>query len=170
MEDAKYVFEAKTIQRMELLVLSTLNWKMNPVTPLSFFDHIVRRLGLKTHSHWEFLGRCEHLLLSIIAGEEQRMVPCWLLGIFAFVWITFDIDIPIGCFFFSDSRFVCYLPSILATATMMHVIKEVEPCNHLEYQNQLMEVLKISEVCVDDSLSAYNSFLLRWGNDWFDCI
>nr|QYW07127.1 cyclin D3-2 [Dimocarpus longan] len=115
-EDAKYVFEAKTIQRMELLVLSALKWKMNPVTPLSFFDHIVRRLGLKTHLHWEFLRRCERLLLSIIA----------------------------------DSRFMLYLPSILATATMMHVIKEVEPCNHLEYQNQLMGVLKISEGVVNE--------------------
>ncbi|KAL4275973.1 hypothetical protein AHAS_Ahas20G0160700 [Arachis hypogaea] len=34
-EDAKYVFESKTIQRMELLILSTLNWKMHPVTPHS---------------------------------------------------------------------------------------------------------------------------------------
>ncbi|KAI8016423.1 Cyclin-D3-1 [Camellia lanceoleosa] len=29
-EDSSYVFEAKTIQRMEMLVLSTLQWKMNP--------------------------------------------------------------------------------------------------------------------------------------------
>ena len=46
-EDNEYVFEAKTIQRMELLVLSTLQWTMNPVTPLSFIDLIIRRLGLK---------------------------------------------------------------------------------------------------------------------------
>ena len=51
-------------------------------------------------------------------------------------------------FFISDSRSVSYLPSILATATMLHVIKEVEPRNQLEYQNQLMAVLKTSEVCM----------------------
>ncbi|KAH0717285.1 hypothetical protein KY290_016366 [Solanum tuberosum] len=45
----KYVFEAKTIQKIELLVLSTLKWKMNPVTPLSFIDHIIRRFGLMTN-------------------------------------------------------------------------------------------------------------------------
>ncbi|KAL3627083.1 cyclin [Castilleja foliolosa] len=65
-EDAKYVFEAKTIQRMELLVLSGLKWRMNPVTPLSFLDHIIRRLGLKSYTHWEFLRSCENLLLSVI--------------------------------------------------------------------------------------------------------
>ena len=31
------MFEVKTIQRIELLVLSTLQWKVNPVTPTSFF-------------------------------------------------------------------------------------------------------------------------------------
>ena len=39
-----------------------------------------------------------------------------------------------------------YLPSILATVTMLHVIKEVDPCNQLESQNQLMAVLKTNEV------------------------
>ncbi|KDP31992.1 hypothetical protein JCGZ_12453 [Jatropha curcas] len=110
-EESKYVFEAKTMKRMELLVLSTLQWRMNPVTPISFFDHIIRRLGLKNHLHWEFLRRCERLLLSVIA----------------------------------DSRFTSYLPSIFATAIMLHVIKEVEACNQVEYQNQLMAVIKISE-------------------------
>lgn len=110
-EESKYVFEAKTIQRMELMVLSTLQWKMNPVTPISFLDHIIRRLGLKTHLHWEFLKRCELLLLSIV----------------------------------SDWRFVRYLPSVLATATMLHVINQIEPCNPIDYQNQLLSVLKISK-------------------------
>lgn len=65
-EESKYVFEAKTIQRMELLVLSTLKWKMNPVTPISFVDHITRRFGLITNLHLEFLRRCERVILSII--------------------------------------------------------------------------------------------------------
>ncbi|XP_065863687.1 cyclin-D3-1-like isoform X1 [Euphorbia lathyris] len=110
-EESKYVFEAKTIKRMVLLVLSTLQWRMNPVTPICFFDHIIRRLGLKNHLHWEFLKRCELLLLSVI----------------------------------SDSRFMSYVPSILATAIMLHVIKEVEPFSQMEYQNKLLDVIKISE-------------------------
>ncbi|XP_027362246.1 cyclin-D3-2-like [Abrus precatorius] len=69
-EESKFVFEPKTIQRMELLVLSTLKWKMNPVTPISFFQHLVTRLGLKSHLHWEFLCRCERVLLSVIADSR----------------------------------------------------------------------------------------------------
>ncbi|PPR98160.1 hypothetical protein GOBAR_AA22513 [Gossypium barbadense] len=48
-EETKYVLEAKTIQRMEILVLSSLQWKMNPITPFSFLDYITRRLGIKDY-------------------------------------------------------------------------------------------------------------------------
>ncbi|KAE8707041.1 Cyclin-D3-2 [Hibiscus syriacus] len=105
------VFDSNTIQRMELLVLSILQWRMNPVTPISFFNHITSRLGLKIHLHLEFIRRCERLLLFLIA----------------------------------DSRFMLYIPSILASATMLHVIKEIEPCHYLEYQKQLIGVLKTCE-------------------------
>ncbi|KAK8556752.1 hypothetical protein V6N13_064760 [Hibiscus sabdariffa] len=112
-EESKFVFDSKTIQRMELLVLSTLQWRMNPVTPISFFDHITRRLGLRTHLHWEFLHGCEQLLLILIL--------------------------------IADSKFMLYVPSILAAATMLYVIKEIEPGHNLEYRKQLIWELKTCE-------------------------
>ncbi|KAI5655252.1 hypothetical protein M9H77_32439 [Catharanthus roseus] len=116
-EESKYVFEAKTIQRMEILVLSTLQWKMNPVTSLSFVDFVMRRLGLKNHLCWEFLRRCECLLLSVI----------------------------------SDCRFMCYLPSVMATATMLHVFDSVEPSlSGGEHQKQLFAILGINKDKVEE--------------------
>lgn len=74
-EESKYVFESKTIQRMEILVLSTLEWKMNPVTPLSFLDCIATKLGLFTHISTEFLiRRCHCLLLSLLS--DCRFMSC----------------------------------------------------------------------------------------------
>ncbi|KAH1157701.1 hypothetical protein GLYMA_11G052500v4 [Glycine max] len=73
-EESKFLFEAKTIQRMELLVLSTLEWKMNPVTPISFFQHFLTSLGLKRHLHSESLRRCQRLLLSVIAVAAAIMI------------------------------------------------------------------------------------------------
>lgn len=75
MEGSKYVFEpfeAKTIQRMEILVLSTLKWKMNPVTPLSFLDYFTRRFGLKDYIFGEFLKRCERIILCVISGKPSE--------------------------------------------------------------------------------------------------
>lgn len=115
-EETRYVFEAKTIQRMEILVLSTLQWKMNPVTPISFIDHFTRRLGFKNYFCSEFLSRCECLIVSLI----------------------------------SDSRFMRFLPSVLATATMLHIINTIDPCSETEYQNQLLSNLKIDKDQLDD--------------------
>lgn len=126
-EESKYVFEAKTIQRMEILVLSTLQWKMNPVTPISFLDYIARRLGLQSNFCCEFLKRCECLLLSII----------------------------------SDYRFMCYLPSALASATMLYVISSLEPCIGLEYQDQLLGILGINKDKVEECCSLIQEVATR---------
>lgn len=115
-EDSRYVFEAKTIQRMEILVLSTLQWRMNPVTPLSFLDYITRRLGLKDYLCWEFLRRCERIVLFLI----------------------------------SDIRSMPYLPTVIATATMLHVINGIEPCLGAEYESQLLGILGIDKDKVDN--------------------
>lgn len=46
-----------------------------------------------------------------------------------------------------DSRFVGCLPSVLATATMLHVIDQIEKSDDgVEYKNQLLTVLKTSKV------------------------
>ncbi|KAH7862436.1 hypothetical protein Vadar_004775 [Vaccinium darrowii] len=44
----------------------------------------------------------------------------------------------------TGSRSVCCLPSMLAAATVLHVIKEVEPCHALDYENELMDVLNLN--------------------------
>ncbi|XP_057788120.1 cyclin-D4-1-like isoform X2 [Salvia miltiorrhiza] len=39
-----YIFEPKTIQRMELLVLATLNWRLRSVTPFDYLHHFISML------------------------------------------------------------------------------------------------------------------------------
>ncbi|RWW82572.1 hypothetical protein BHE74_00008955 [Ensete ventricosum] len=81
-EEGGFLFEPKTIRRMEFLVLAALGWRMNPVTPLSFIDHLLPRLCSKDNSAntgsapagiaartRQLVRRCEAALLSVIAGE-----------------------------------------------------------------------------------------------------
>lgn len=68
--ETRYFFEAKTIMKAELMVLSALKWKMHPVTPLSFVDYVIRRLEMKTHLRSIFLARCEGILLSAISDPK----------------------------------------------------------------------------------------------------
>ncbi|KAG6488480.1 hypothetical protein ZIOFF_049723 [Zingiber officinale] len=85
-EDGGFVFEPKTVRRMELLVLSALRWRMNPVTPLSFLHHFFPRLHSKAKSAGTDAGavrrirallrRCEATLLSATAGKwEMGPIP-----------------------------------------------------------------------------------------------
>jgi len=134
-EESRYVFEAKTIKRMEMLVLSNLQWRMNPVTPVSFLDHMIRRLGFKDYNVcFEILRRCESLFLSII----------------------------------SDSKLMCYLPSVLATATMLHVINGVDSSVAVDCQNQLLVALGIDKDKVEDCykliLESTSGFLSHQSN------
>ncbi|CAN1352592.1 CYCD3-1 [Linum perenne] len=91
-EETKYVFEAKTIQRMELLVLSALGWKMHPVTPISFVDHIVRRLGLKSNVHWEFLTRCHSFLLCLVSDSRSVRYPASVLATAAMMHVIDHVE------------------------------------------------------------------------------
>ncbi|KAE8649870.1 hypothetical protein Csa_012413 [Cucumis sativus] len=122
-EENEYFFEAKTITRMEILVLSTLVWRMNPVNPLSFLDYIVRRLGFKDQLCSQLLCKCERLLLSVII----------------------------------DCRFVCFLPSVLATAIIFQVINDIEPHLATKYHNQLMGFLQIDK----DKMEECSRFILE---------
>lgn len=42
--EPQYVFEPKTVQRMELWVMSILNWRLRAVTPFDFLHHFISDL------------------------------------------------------------------------------------------------------------------------------
>ncbi|CAL9181160.1 unnamed protein product [Musa hybrid cultivar] len=43
-ESAKFIFEPRTILRMELLVLNALNWRLRSVTPFAFINFFVHKI------------------------------------------------------------------------------------------------------------------------------
>ncbi|XP_052881490.1 cyclin-D1-1 isoform X2 [Gossypium arboreum] len=65
-EGAKYIFEPKTIQRMELLVLTVLDWRLRSVTPFSFIGFFACKLD-PTGTFLAFLiSRATDIILSNI--------------------------------------------------------------------------------------------------------
>lgn len=50
------------------------------------------------------------------------------------------------CSFIKDCRFISYLPSVIATGVMLHVIDGIEPCIRVQYQSQLLGILGIDKV------------------------
>ncbi|CAO2826244.1 unnamed protein product [Amaranthus hypochondriacus] len=68
--DSKFVFESKTIQRMELLVLSTLEWRMQSVTPFSFIDYFLYKLNGDVMPPKSLIFKATQLILSTIKGID----------------------------------------------------------------------------------------------------
>ncbi|PKU70464.1 cyclin-D3-1 isoform X1 [Dendrobium catenatum] len=68
--EAKFVFEARTIQRMELLLLSTLKWRMHAVTPFSFIDYFLHKLNEGNSPSKLSLSQSVELILSTIRGVD----------------------------------------------------------------------------------------------------
>ncbi|KAJ9177530.1 hypothetical protein P3X46_012741 [Hevea brasiliensis] len=68
--EPKFVFEAKTIQRMELLVLSTLKWRMQALTPCSFLDYFLSKINGDQPLLTSSIIRSLQLILSTIKGID----------------------------------------------------------------------------------------------------
>ncbi|KAF6145548.1 hypothetical protein GIB67_037581 [Kingdonia uniflora] len=69
-EEFKFIFEAKTIQRMELLVLSTLKWRMRVVTPFTFMDYFFRKNNDDLPPPSSQISRLVDLILRLTRGIE----------------------------------------------------------------------------------------------------
>ncbi|KAJ7965787.1 Cyclin [Quillaja saponaria] len=64
--ESKFVFEAITIQRMELLVLSTLRWRMQAITPFSFIDYFLCKISDSQNPPRTSILRSIQVILSTI--------------------------------------------------------------------------------------------------------
>ncbi|GMH00222.1 hypothetical protein Nepgr_002061 [Nepenthes gracilis] len=68
--ESKFIFESKTIQRMELLVLSTLKWRMQSVTPFSLVDYFLCKLNGDQMPPRSSICRSIQLIMSTIKGID----------------------------------------------------------------------------------------------------
>ncbi|KAH9323521.1 hypothetical protein KI387_018160 [Taxus chinensis] len=70
-EDARFIFDAHTIQRMELLILSTLQWRMRSVTPFSFVDYFAScAIESSNAPPGALIGRAVQLILNAVKEAD----------------------------------------------------------------------------------------------------
>ena len=63
-----YDFESKVIQKMELLVLSTLEWKMGSITPFSYLSYFINKFCGDSRPK-ELVSRAVELIVAITKGK-----------------------------------------------------------------------------------------------------
>ncbi|XP_074561172.1 cyclin-D3-1-like [Curcuma longa] len=110
--EAKYVFEARTIQRMELLVLSTLKWRMQAATPFSFIDFFLHKFSGGNVLDKVAVSQSIALILSIIRGTDFLAFRSSEIAsaISLLVLETVDIEKAVaGCSYVSKEKVIrCY--------------------------------------------------------------
>ncbi|KAL9240919.1 hypothetical protein vseg_015085 [Gypsophila vaccaria] len=75
-EGAKFEFEPKTIQRMELLVLSVLDWRLRLVTPFTFLSFFSNKLDASGNYTGLLMSRSTDIILSNIQeASYQEYMP-----------------------------------------------------------------------------------------------
>ncbi|KDP21306.1 hypothetical protein JCGZ_21777 [Jatropha curcas] len=91
-EGAKYIFEPRTIRRMELLVLSVLDWRLRSVTPFSFLDFFACKLDSSSTYIGFLISRAKEIILSNM--QEASFLEYWPSSIAAAAILCAANEIP----------------------------------------------------------------------------
>ena len=65
-------FESKEFQRMELLVLNTLEWRMGSITPFAFLPFFITKMS-KESPQGHFMSKTVQFILAIMRGSCQTI-------------------------------------------------------------------------------------------------
>ncbi|KAI3890492.1 hypothetical protein MKX03_025034 [Papaver bracteatum] len=110
--EPKFTFEATTIKRMELLVLSTLNWRMIAVTPFSFIDYFLIKINGHKPSRIMIWTSVQLILSSIRGTEFLNFKPSEIAAAIAIYvssggTLAVDYASAISCFIQHEKLIMC---------------------------------------------------------------
>ncbi|KAH7520313.1 hypothetical protein FEM48_Zijuj08G0130800 [Ziziphus jujuba var. spinosa] len=65
--EPRFMFKPKTVQRMELMVLSTLKWRLRPITPFDFLHYFIAKLegfgNFRSESYNNVISQASDIIL-----------------------------------------------------------------------------------------------------------
>ena len=72
--DPQFVFEAKSVQRMELLVLNKLKWRLRAITPCSYIRYFLRKMSkCDQEPSNTLISRSLQVIASTTKGEKKSL-------------------------------------------------------------------------------------------------
>eukprot|EP00252_Welwitschia_mirabilis_P020130 TRINITY_DN4863_c0_g1_i1.p1 TRINITY_DN4863_c0_g1~~TRINITY_DN4863_c0_g1_i1.p1 ORF type:complete len:296 (-),score=68.96 TRINITY_DN4863_c0_g1_i1:64-951(-) len=132
-EDPVFMFESKTVQRMELMVLSTLDWRMLAVTPFSFLDWF---LDMGSKENYEPVGSFDALRKAMADRVEELILE------------------TIKVIEFTEHR-----PSSLAAAALICAVEELLPAEAAaDWKETIMSSRFLSRVSYNSLKSLWLQF------------
>ncbi|XP_077237825.1 CYCLIN D1;1 [Tasmannia lanceolata] len=74
-EGARFIFEPRTICRMEILILTTLNWRLRSITPFTFLEFFAYKVDSNGTFIKFLVSRATQIILAII--QEIDFLNYW---------------------------------------------------------------------------------------------
>ncbi|KAK4785791.1 hypothetical protein SAY86_002480 [Trapa natans] len=126
----KFIFESRTIRRMELLVLTILNWRLRSVTPLSFICFFACKVDPSGSCLSYLISRSTNIILSNIQGTPHETYNTFffislrnIIDIHDAVYSAESRQFPIPII--TEPRFLEFRPSCMAAAAVLCAADEV---------------------------------------------
>ncbi|KAK4763913.1 hypothetical protein SAY87_013351 [Trapa incisa] len=128
-EGTKFIFEPRTIRRMEHLVLTILNWRLRSVTPFSFICFFACKVDPSGSCIGYLISRSTSIILSDIQGTHQENYRFTSLCIIIYIYIRDGVysaesrhmPIPI----ITETSILEFRPSCTAAAAVLCAANEI---------------------------------------------
>ncbi|XP_076916087.1 cyclin-D4-1-like [Bidens hawaiensis] len=95
--EPRFVFEPKTIQRMELLVMEKLDWRLRSITPFDFIDYFIFNLPHSSTNDNQLHSICSDLIIKTIRVVDfQRFRPSVIAAAAVISAVGEGVEIPVS--------------------------------------------------------------------------
>jgi len=81
MDEKKYLFDKETLRTTELMILSTLKWRMQAITPFSYIDFFLNKVNGDHVPIGDSILQSFQLIMSTVRGN---------FSVFSFLTICTD--------------------------------------------------------------------------------
>ncbi|KAL1298975.1 hypothetical protein HN51_043284 [Arachis hypogaea] len=144
--DGGVIFEAQTIQRMEAIVLGTLQWRMRSITPFSFIPFFINLLGINDPSFNQVLkDRASQIILKSQTEIKVLEFKPSVIAASALLSASHELfPFQYPCFFraISDSSYV-------NKESMLQCYNVIQEMGREEYESSVLNVNSSSDTPVN---------------------
>lgn len=122
----QFVFEAKSVQRMELLVLNRLEWRLRAITPCSYIRYFLRKMSkCDQEPPNTLISRSLQVIASKTKGEKSYLLFVFVLLLFFMILGECFGLIMVWLCEWAGIDFLEFRPSEVAAAVALSVSGEL---------------------------------------------
>ncbi|CAN8251525.1 unnamed protein product [Cochlearia groenlandica] len=134
--EPEYVFEAKSIQRMELLVLNRLEWRLRAITPCSYIRYFLRKMS-----------KCDQEPSNTLISRSLQVIASLTKGVDFMEFRPSEVAAAVALSVSGDLHFHHFPFSLLQEERVKKIVEMIESESSGLYSQTPNGVLEVSASC-----------------------